>query len=141
MTVEEQRPGVRLVEYWIGFGGILEGTHDWTDGLFLVTRRRRTFSYIVRFTGELQRKWGITSRAKLVEVMKRYGHHAVKEELCQGNETDGALIMLSSDTCLERDPSFLQAAPYELPPEDIVRFMVEVDEDKDSPGQVGNVQS
>jgi len=141
MTAEKQRPGVHLVEYWIGFGGILEGTHDWADGLFLVTRRRRAFSYIVRFTGELQRKWGIASPGKVVEVIKCYGYHAVKEELREGNETDGTLIMLSSDTCLERDPSFLQAAPFELPPEDLVRFMVEVDGDKDSSGQGGSVKT
>ena len=141
MTAEKQRPGVQLVEYWIGFGGILEGTHDWTDGLFLVTRRRRTFSYVVRFTGELQRKWGMASRARVVEVIKRYGYYAAKEELRGGNETDGTLIVLSSDTCLERDPSFLQVAPFELPPADLVRFMLEVGEGEETSGQTGNVQT
>jgi hypothetical protein len=129
-----------LVEYWIGFGGLLEGTRDWTDGLFLVTRQRRAFSYVVRFTGELQRRWEITDRAGVVEVIKRYGYHAIKEELRQGRESDGTLIMLSSDTSLERDPAFLQRWPYELPPEDLVRFMVEVGEDEETSGWTENAQ-
>ena len=112
-------------EYWIAFGGLLKALGDWDEGLFLVTRGRRTFSFTVRFTRELQRKWGIRTEREALEIVKRYGYKAVKEELREGNETDGYFVMLSSDTCLESSPEFLKAAKYDFPSSDMMRYVKE----------------
>ncbi len=112
-------------EYWIAFGGLLKKAGDWNEGLFLVTKGRRTFSFTVRFTRELQRKWGMRSQREALEIIKRFGYKAVKDELGEGNEMDGYLIMLSSDTCLESDPEFLRSMEYNLPDRDMVRHIVE----------------
>jgi hypothetical protein len=130
---------VKAVEYWIGFGGLLEGSHDWADALFLVTRGRSNFSYIVRFTGELQRKWGLEGRSQVEEAIKRYGFRAVKEALRQDRQVDGSLIMLSSDTCLEKGTGFLERPPYELPLGDLVRFVVQVEGGGSTAGREGDV--
>ena len=112
-------------EYWIAFGGLLKKVGDWDEGLFLVTKERRTFSFTVRFTRELQRQWGVRSQREVLEIMKRYGYKAVKDELGEDNETDGYLIMLSSDTCLESGPDFLKSTKYDFPDSDMVRYIIE----------------
>lgn len=141
MVGDRRYPGEEVVEYWIGFGGLLEGPHDWTEGIFVVTRQRRTLSYFVRFTGELQRKWRMRDRDSVVEVIKRYGYQAIRNELSRGREADGVLLMLSSDTCLEKDSSFLRMAPYELPPDDLMRFTVHLEGGPDQPGKGTDVRS
>lgn len=112
-------------EYWIAFGSLLEELGGWDDGLFLVTRGRRTFSLTVRFTRELQRKWGIRTQREVLGIIKRYGYRAVKDELEGGNEMDGYLVVLSSDTCLESSSEFLKAAEYDFPSGDMMRYTIE----------------
>jgi hypothetical protein len=57
--------------------------------------------------------------------VRRYGYRAAKDELERGNELDGYMIMLSSDTCLQEGPQFLEAPLYDPPRDDMTSFVVE----------------